>query len=93
MSTSKIVKCNCKSPDQDKIHGVGMRLANQTKAGSFRCTVCLTLHGSSGFTPQAEKVAAKVAAKESAKKEVKKEDNKKGKKKGKKKGSLKGGKR
>lgn len=39
-----IKKCNCKNKGQDKLHGKGMRVMNQTYKGksgsSYRCTVC-----------------------------------------------------
>lgn len=46
---TKIVKCACTHPHQDKVYGAGKRLANKTmkKNGEkflYRCTVCKTLH-------------------------------------------------
>lgn len=45
------VHCACKHPQQDAMHGVGMRVANATakqdeKAGTIevRCPVCGTTH-------------------------------------------------
>ncbi len=44
----KVVKCSCKHEHQDKVYGVGMRLANRCKpndkAGTYRCTVCKKEH-------------------------------------------------
>jgi len=35
-----IIKCTCENVQQDNLHGKGLRVCNQTKAGSWRCTVC-----------------------------------------------------
>ena len=93
----KTVKCSCNHKFQDKMYGQGNRMANETRAGQHRCTVCGTVHGSQSVTTQAEKASVKTATKEPAKvtkkvtkKEVNKKVNKNGKKK---KGSLKGTKR
>ena len=42
---SKILKCTCKHPGQDKLHGFQQRAHNQTKTAPnqpsvWRCTVC-----------------------------------------------------
>ena len=43
-----IVKCTCTNAGQDKLHGVGNRVANKHKDKgnrmSARCTVCLKEH-------------------------------------------------
>jgi len=46
---SKIVKCTCVNTGQDKIHGKGNRVANETSKApvgkiTVRCTVCLKKH-------------------------------------------------
>jgi hypothetical protein len=46
--TTKIAKCSCDNPGQDRIHGVKNRVFNQTpkasqkkgESGDWRCTVC-----------------------------------------------------
>ena len=35
-----IIKCVCEHKVQDKLHGKGMRVANKTRSGGHRCTVC-----------------------------------------------------
>lgn len=45
-----IAKCSCKHPGQDKLHGPGMRVMNESKKG-LRCTVC----GSDRDAPRKEK--------------------------------------
>jgi hypothetical protein len=35
-----IKKCVCKHDWQDKVYGLGMRVANEKKDGSYRCTAC-----------------------------------------------------
>jgi len=35
-----ILKCNCIHREQDSLHGFELRVHNETKAGSYRCTVC-----------------------------------------------------
>ena len=97
MTGTGIVRCNCASPFQDETYGKGMRLANVTRTGQFRCTVCGVVSGATNLTSQSEKVKVKVAVKEAEKKEPEKKmvkDNK-GKSTGKpeKKKSLKGTKR
>ncbi len=32
--------CTCRSSFQDKEHGTGKRVHNETKKGMWRCTVC-----------------------------------------------------
>lgn len=44
-----LVQCTCISPQQDEMHGKGVRVANTTKAqdkdrAEVRCTVCQRLH-------------------------------------------------
>jgi hypothetical protein len=41
-----IVKCTCKNSTQDILYGIGNRLANQTRSGQWRCTVCGNVSGS-----------------------------------------------
>ena len=44
------IECKCDHPQQDKLHGVGVRVHNKTdkKHGNgqydYRCTVCDTIH-------------------------------------------------
>lgn len=38
-----IMKCNCKHDYQDKKHGYGNRVHNETGSGQGRCTVCKTV--------------------------------------------------
>jgi len=41
-----IVRCpgtHCKSDYQDKRYGKGLRVANKTNNGNYRCTVCIAL--------------------------------------------------
>lgn len=90
--TSKIVKCNCVNDTQDELYGKGNRLANETRTGQCRCTVCGTLVGSQNLATITKSTTVKPAQaspapskKPSEKKEEKKEDKKKK--------SLKGGKR
>ena len=48
METTLIKKCNCSNKGQDKLHGSGNRVFNQTskssqkkgEAGEYKCTVC-----------------------------------------------------
>jgi hypothetical protein len=98
MTEMKIIKCTCLHSYQDELYGAGMRAANPTASGQFRCTVCGTVHGSQSASTVVVKKAAEPAVKTqpAAKKtpEKKKPDDKKKDNKGKeKKGSLKGGKR
>ena len=37
-----IINCKCEHESQDKIHGKGRRVGNETLKGSYRCTVCRT---------------------------------------------------
>jgi V8-like Glu-specific endopeptidase len=73
-----------------------MRMANLTRTGQYRCTVCGTVSGATNLNTQSEIVKVKQAAKVAEKKEPMKtaKDNK-GKSTGKpeKKASLKGNKR
>ena len=34
------IQCSCKNPYQDKIYGVGNRMANPTNKDEGRCTSC-----------------------------------------------------
>lgn len=49
-----IIKCTCKHEGQDRLHGVGNRVANPVKAkmsgetSRYRCTVCKTEHTKQG---------------------------------------------
>lgn len=36
----KLIKCTCKHEYQDKKYGKGLRVANNTKLETWRCTVC-----------------------------------------------------
>jgi hypothetical protein len=48
IETTKVSKCNCDNPGQDKLHGTKNRVFNQTskssqkkgETGEFRCSVC-----------------------------------------------------
>lgn len=98
--TSKIIKCNCKHSEQDKLYGIGNRIGNETRSGQFRCTVCSSIVGSAQTLVQKVAPAVKEAIKEIAKESSKKPEVKKEAPKGKidkkssdKKGSMKGGKR
>ena len=42
-----IKKCDCKNDFQDKTYGTGNRVHNQTKAGAYRCTVCVKVKNTS----------------------------------------------
>lgn len=101
---TKLVKCNCKHAVQDEMYGYGNRMANETRSGQLRCTVCGILIGSAQTITQkaavikeAVKEVKKEETKKEVKKEVKKESNKdlkiKAPEKKEKKGSMKGGKR
>jgi len=47
---TKILKCTCKHEGQDKLHGPGKRVHNQTKDHDvFRCTVCSKLRSDKNF--------------------------------------------
>ena len=37
---TRIIKCICKNEFQDEKYGKGMRVHNEKKDGTFRCTVC-----------------------------------------------------
>lgn len=37
---SEILKCSCKHPGQDSLHGPSMRVCNNTLKG-YQCSVCL----------------------------------------------------
>jgi len=105
--TTKIIKCNCKHNWQDEAYGYGNRVANETRNGQFRCTVCGSVSGSQSVTQIVAKkevatginkasenvVATKKPEKVTTKKKV--AGDKKGKKDEKplKKPSMKGGKR
>jgi hypothetical protein len=98
MSNTNLVRCNCASPFQDEIYGKGIRVANVTRTGQFRCTVCGAVSGATNLSAtQSEKVKTKMSAtKPVEKKEPEKtEKDNKGKSTGKpeKKKSLKGTKR
>jgi len=47
---SKILPCSCKNEGQDKLHGKGKRVMNETSKSlgdnthEYRCTVCLAVH-------------------------------------------------
>jgi hypothetical protein len=43
-----IAPCECKNPFQDKEHGRGMRVWNETKEHGRRCTGCGKQHGGTG---------------------------------------------
>jgi len=94
--TTKIIKCNCKNDWQDETYGFGNRVANETRNGQFRCTVCGLVSGSQSVT---QVIVKKEPVKEIAKPEKvvtkKVAGDKKGKKDDKplKKPSMKGGKR
>jgi hypothetical protein len=72
---SKTIKCTCSHADQDKMYGQGNRMANETRSGQLRCTVCKTLHGTQSMVS-----TTKVKAKDPASEPVK-EPEKKGKEK------------
>lgn len=73
--TSKIAKCTCKHDDQDQLYGPGNRLANETRSGQLRCTVCGATLGSANLATAVkatqpspkEQVEKKVADKKAAK--------------------------
>jgi hypothetical protein len=41
---TRILRCGCKHPGQDALHGKGRRVHNDTsvRGGEYRCTVCGT---------------------------------------------------
>lgn len=69
--TTKIARCNCVHKFQDEMYGIGNRMANETKSGQLRCTVCNTLIGSQHSV--AQKMAPKEPVKEIIKEKVSKE--------------------
>lgn len=99
--TMKLVKCTCSNETQDKMYGQGNRMANNTRSGQLRCTVCSTLHGSASLAPAQKKAKEPAAEPVKTEKKVpakaKKEPEKKNEKgtggKKDKKPSTKGGKR
>ena len=51
METSKILKCTCKHEQQDKMHGLQMRVHTKmaqkdSKDRRWKCTVCLQIRES-----------------------------------------------
>lgn len=50
MSSTAMVKCKCKHSAQDKMYGLGVRVANalakkeKTSNAAYRCTVCSAIH-------------------------------------------------
>ena len=43
--TTQLIKCSCSHSEQDKLYGAGIRVANATTGGQYRCTVCSTVSG------------------------------------------------
>ena len=37
---AEVKQCTCQNAGQDELYGKGNRLHNQTKSGSYRCSVC-----------------------------------------------------
>ena len=65
--TTKILRCGCKHPGQDALHGPGQRVHNWAeKAKQWRCTICKTPH-----SDQAEKAKPEDMPKKKSKKKGK----------------------
>jgi hypothetical protein len=56
---SKFITCTCKNECQDKLYGVGKRVANEMRSGQVKCTVCSTVHGSTSLTMPTKSVKSK----------------------------------
>jgi len=50
-----ILTCTCANKAQDRLHGSKMRVCNECKDGSYRCTVCKASRQQSGHTPPEKK--------------------------------------
>lgn len=44
---TKVDKCKCAHDGQDKLHGAGNRVHNETVKKEWRCTVCEAVKGAS----------------------------------------------
>ena len=53
---TKIINCSCSSAFQDQRYGKGRRLANATKSGDGRCTVCSKVAIRGATVPKGERV-------------------------------------